>query len=321
MLPNQGILLAGGLRRFGVRRADGESRDSLGFLVEILLPSSRNLQLVAGDGWLVPACALQNALRSFHIGPIDPFPKVFFRAQSREFLRYSNINQLIQSNTLRLRNTLCLFEQRRLQSKSDIASSHECSPWISCQTWPGAVTRIPKLLGASLKCRVLYVTRQSALPFTAVSRTISSAGSLNIGLQRKRSRTGSITSARASSTAFVSSTVNPIRANCSALVSTASYSSISGTEARSTSLWSSAASRSCRDALIATERGNQDIGIEDEPHPFQLLMISHAIVRPALLCRRTETFFRAPIVDSLPTEQKFENRESEPGPRGNGFGP
>ena len=97
------------------------ARVAAGFVVdETLLPSSRNLQLVAGDGWLVPACALQNALRSFHIGPNGPFPKVFFRAQSREFLRYGNIDQLIQSNTLGLRNTLCLFEQRRLQSKSGV---------------------------------------------------------------------------------------------------------------------------------------------------------------------------------------------------------
>src|SRR5439155_22187521 len=52
--------------------------------------------------------------------------------------------------------------------------------------------------------------RQSAPPFTAVSRTISSAGSFNRGLQRNRNATGSITAASASSSSFISSALRPV---------------------------------------------------------------------------------------------------------------
>src|ERR1017187_5970905 len=121
------------------------------------------------------------------------------------------------------------------------------APWISRHTTPGGLARIPNTIAASARCRRLNVVRRSAPPFTAVSRTISSAGSFSRGLQRNRSATGSITAASASSTSFISSALKPLSFKCSGRVSTASYSSISGTEANTAIRRPSAASKSWRD--------------------------------------------------------------------------
>lgn len=98
------------------------------------------------------------------------------------------------------------------------------------------------------KCARLKVTRASALPLMAVSKTISSSGSISRGLQRNERRAGLAIAAKSSSTVPTSTLLNPDAAKCSGLVSTASYSSISGTESNKPNRSSKAASRSWREA-------------------------------------------------------------------------
>lgn len=125
---------------------------------------------------------------------------------------------------------------------------------ISCHASRGRITRIPNLLAAAARCRSLNVTRTSAPPFTALSSTISSPGSLSCGRHRKRNRTWVATFATASRISFTSSAVNPLAARCSRRVRTASYSTISGTDDSSSAAPSNTLSKICREAPRSLRR-------------------------------------------------------------------
>jgi len=107
---------------------------------------------------------------------------------------------------------------------------------------------MPNSRAGVARCRRLNVTNRSARPLTAVSSTISSAGSFSRGRHKKRSGTGTATFANASRISFISVALNPLASKCSCRVRTASYSTISGTGTRNSTLWSRAHSRICRDA-------------------------------------------------------------------------
>ncbi len=94
----------------------------------------------------------------------------------------------------------------------------------------GRITRQPNCPATRSKSRWLKVTIASACPLTAVSRTISSFGSDNAGLQRNANLTRLPTSARPSRTSATSSPLAPDAFKCSGRLRTASYSNISGTE-------------------------------------------------------------------------------------------
>jgi hypothetical protein len=94
----------------------------------------------------------------------------------------------------------------------------------------------------------LNVTSQSAAPLTAVSSTISSAGSFNCGRHKNRRGTGIDTCTKASSTSFTCRAVRPLASRCSGRVRTASYSMINGAEASTSNLRSRAAFNNCLEA-------------------------------------------------------------------------
>ena len=89
---------------------------------------------------------------------------------------------------------------------------------------------MPNLAAAGSKSLVLNVTIQSALPFTAVSRTISSFGSFNCGLQRTWKVTGREFFAQKARNRSIVSYANLCLSNISGRLRTLSYSRNSGTD-------------------------------------------------------------------------------------------
>jgi hypothetical protein len=135
-------------------------------------------------------------------------------------------------------------ETRRISSSSEVLQaqgyvtpSHSSLYRLPRVSRPhDANTEIASCLG---EVPYIKVTSQSACPLTAVSSTISSAGSFNLGRQRNLRHTGIMTFASASGTAFTSPELRPHASKCSGRVRTASYSNINGTEASTSISWSS----------------------------------------------------------------------------------
>ena len=85
---------------------------------------------------------------------------------------HSQVDELVEGDALLFRHTSRLIQRRLLQTQSHVTSSHVFVPASMLRLAVRPVSR--KSRAASARWRVLKVARQSALTFTAVSRTISS---------------------------------------------------------------------------------------------------------------------------------------------------
>jgi hypothetical protein len=201
-------------------------------------------QLIVRTWGLADTKLIEKFERSRNIGVSGAFAEVRFGAQDGEFFRAGNVDELIEASILRLGNTAQFFQERWLQTKGKITLSHGSNFAID-KASGGRIIRIPNLGAACLKCATFKVTIRSARPLTAGSKTISSAGSVSSGRRKKLGVTGTPTAARIAS---ILAHVAPAVLWCSGRFSTASYSSISGTESKSSKRFLRAKSKSCLEA-------------------------------------------------------------------------
>ena len=163
----------------------------------------------------------------------------------------------------------CFASQIPLQS-SALASIRSNSP--------GRITKQPNRPATGLKCRWLKVTIASACPLTAVSKTISSFGSGNAGLQRNAIVTRLQTSARPPRTLATSSSLAHEAFRCSGRFRTSSYSSISGTESSNSNRRSSAANNIWREAPVSLRKAATSTSVS-RTQASTILMILQAILQ------------------------------------------
>jgi hypothetical protein len=117
-----------------------------------------------------------------------------------------------------------------------------------CRASDGGNIFSAKLLATAAKSFWLKVTSRSARPLTAVSSTISSAGSDRSGLHRNLICTASPTLTSELMTSSSSCTLRRCTFLCSSRVKTASYSRTRGTDNRSVNFLANARFTSCHEA-------------------------------------------------------------------------
>src|SRR5262249_56025338 len=114
-----------------------------------------------------------------------------------QVLGYRDVDELVEGDALGFGGLACLLQQRRLQPQCEIALPHAFASQAVIAS-AGVHTPTPKRVAPESKCFRLNVTIHSARPFTAVSSTMSSSGSCNVGRHRNARRTGSATETTAS---------------------------------------------------------------------------------------------------------------------------
>src|SRR5207248_1902135 len=106
---------------------------------------------------------------------LEEFGRCFYNSN---FLRNSGCDPLVQGYTI-------FFSQPRRCPFNGIRQFQRVSSFAHRLTFfsrsPGRITGIPNRSPADQKCATLYVTKPSAFPLIAASRTISSLGSRTWG--------------------------------------------------------------------------------------------------------------------------------------------
>lgn len=170
------------------------------------------------------------------LGRLGPACEPFFMLKVGELFGDGDVDELVQRDTLSLREILSNLSNRWHETKREFADRgfwginwHGLYPLLGLpfSSSAGVKTSMLNRSADSRKSLVLLVMIAPALPLIATSRTISSSLSLDSGRYRNATKTGSAIASSASRTASVSDRDFPDARKCSARIATSRYSQAS----------------------------------------------------------------------------------------------